>query len=332
MTKIRLEPEEYTIGWLCALHDTELFAARVMLDEEHEDVNLSVQDENAYIFGSINGHNTVIACLPAGQPGKLSSSKLVEPLGRSFPSMRMHLFVGIGGGVPRNPSPPRPENDIHLGDVVVGWPMDNTAPAVVQYDLARALEGGNIEVIGSLDKPERRLLNILTKLMSDHDLARADFCKHLERTTAFPRLKHPGLDNDKLFEATYSHVIQESGNCASCLGSKLVERMRREDNRPVYHRGTILSGDRVIKDARLRDKLSREFYDSPCFEMEAAGVMDQTHCLVIRGIADYADSHKNWVWQGYAAATAAAFARQFLCTVKPRVIKSLDLADSRCTS
>ena len=31
-------------------------------------------------------------------------------------------------------------------------------------------------------------------------------------------------------------------------------------------------------------------------------------CLVVRGICDYADSHKNKRWQGYAAATAAAYA------------------------
>jgi nucleoside phosphorylase len=49
-----------------------------------------------------------------------------------------------------------------------------------------------------------------------------------------------------------------------------------------------------------------------CFEMEAAGLMDSFPCLVVRGICDYADSHKNKVWQPYAAATAAAFATVLL--------------------
>jgi len=39
--------------------------------------------------------------------------------------------------------------------------------------------------------------------------------------------------------------------------------------------------------------------------MEAAGLMDEFSCLVIRGICDYADLHKNKRWQPYAAATAA---------------------------
>jgi hypothetical protein len=37
-----------------------------------------------------------------------------------------------------------------------------------------------------------------------------------------------------------------------------------------------------------------------CVEMEAAGLMDSFPCLVIRGICDYADSHKNKMWQPYA--------------------------------
>jgi nucleoside phosphorylase len=46
--------------------------------------------------------------------------------------------------------------------------------------------------------------------------------------------------------------------------------------------------------------------------MEAAGLMNNFPCLVIRGICDYADEHKNDDWQGYAAATAAAFGKEFL--------------------
>jgi nucleoside phosphorylase len=40
--------------------------------------------------------------------------------------------------------------------------------------------------------------------------------------------------------------------------------------------------------------------------------MDDFPCLVIRGICDYADSHKNKIWQPYAAVTAAALARELL--------------------
>ncbi|KAF3102925.1 hypothetical protein TWF706_005051 [Orbilia oligospora] len=46
--------------------------------------------------------------------------------------------------------------------------------------------------------------------------------------------------------------------------------------------------------------------------MEAAGLMDELPSLVIRGICDYCDSHKNKRWQNYAALVAAAFARELL--------------------
>jgi nucleoside phosphorylase len=48
----------------------------------------------------------------------------------------------------------------------------------------------------------------------------------------------------------------------------------------------------VIKHGGTRDKLVQEL-GILCFEMEAAGLMDNFPCLVIRGIGDYADSHKN---------------------------------------
>jgi hypothetical protein len=51
--------------------------------------------------------------------------------------------------------------------------------------------------------------------------------------------------------------------------------------------------------------------------MEAAGLMNDFPCLVIRGICDYADSHKNNTWQPYAAATAAAYAKEVLSVIPP---------------
>ncbi|KEY70194.1 hypothetical protein S7711_03414 [Stachybotrys chartarum IBT 7711] len=44
--------------------------------------------------------------------------------------------------------------------------------------------------------------------------------------------------------------------------------------------------------------------------MEAAGALADFPCMVIRGISDYSDSHKHNGWHGYAAAVAAAYARQ----------------------
>src|ERR1700709_746877 len=69
-----------------------------------------------------------------------------------------------------------------------------------------------------------------------------------------------------------------------------------------------------MKNSIVRDDLS-ERSGILCFEMEAAGLMDHFPCLVVRGICDYADSHKNKQWQEYAAATAAAYAKEILSVI-----------------
>jgi len=68
-----------------------------------------------------------------------------------------------------------------------------------------------------------------------------------------------------------------------------------------------------MKDAKRRDEISNDMGESVlCFETEAAGLMNDFPCLVIRGICDYSDSHKNKEWQRYAAAIAAAEAKELL--------------------
>lgn len=89
--------------------------------------------------------------------------------------------------------------------------------------------------------------------------------------------------------------------------------------------GNIASGDAVVKDGPTRDRIARE-EGILCFEMEATGLMDTFPCVVIRGVCDYADSHKNKQWQPYAAATAACYAKELLGEVDPQGVESLGLA------
>jgi nucleoside phosphorylase len=313
---LRLDRSDYTVGWLCALPLSELVAAKRMLDERHEHVQLDVDDDNSYVYGSINGNNVVIACLPPGRPGTLSAARLIQPLSRSFPNMRIHLFVGIGGGVPYNPPLDAPEKDIHLGDVVVGWADETGAPAVVQYDLVRREEGGITSSLGILNKPHWRLLNALGHLLARHSNHETRFPDHLQRVRDLEGFSHPGREKDRLFQSDYRHV--EGPTCSLCDATRVVARRARSGDDLVFHQGTIASGSSVIKDAQMRDRISRENHGALCFEMEGAGVMDDKYCLVIRGIADYADSHKNGSWQKYAAATAASFARELLYTIQPQ--------------
>lgn len=337
MAKLQLPRDRYTVGWLCALAKTELAAATAILDEQHQRPKQPPDDNNFYTYGRIGEHNVVIACLPAFEPGKVSAHRLVAPLKHSFRKIEIYLFVGVGGGIPRhaicqNTRVDLPDGhplegaasgdgkvDIHVGDVVVGWSENSAYPGVVQYDLRRDHQDeAAYTIVGTLDKPDLRIRGALNGVLRDHALNRPQFEKDLE--TLRQRFPHPGADNDKLYQTDHKHVNANLGSspCALCDKEKLVERTPRDPVAFVFHLGTILSGDTVMWNAIERDKLSRQFPYAVCLEMEAAGLVDDTHCLVIRGIADYADSHKNDLWKTYAASSATAFACALLRNVHPR--------------
>ncbi|KAK2728901.1 g-protein beta wd-40 repeats containing [Colletotrichum kahawae] len=126
---------------------------------------------------------------------------------------------------------------------------------------------------------------------------------------------YQGISNDCLFQAEYDHVDPDS-TCEQCDPTQSIHRDTRDDTDPFIHYGTIASANQVIKYGKTRDRLSKEL-GVLCFGMEAAGLMQDFPCIVVRGICDYADSHKNKMWQEYAAATVAAFAKELLSVIPP---------------
>lgn len=64
----------------------------------------------------------------------------------------------------------------------------------------------------------------------------------------------------------------------------------------------IASGDAVLRSAEHRDRTSKET-EALAFEMEGAGVWEVVPALVVKGVCDHADSHKDKSWQNYAAHT-----------------------------
>lgn len=52
--------------------------------------------------------------------------------------------------------------------------------------------------------------------------------------------------------------------------------------------------------------------------------MNHFPCLIIRGKCDYSDSHKNKMWQGYAAMTAAAYAKDLLGQIASNRVEAED--------
>ncbi|KAM0329336.1 hypothetical protein ACHAQA_004641 [Verticillium albo-atrum] len=293
-----------------------------MPDSQHDANDYTVgwapADHNNYVLGQIRGHNVVIACLPAGVYGTTSAATVAKDMLRTFKSIRFGLMVGIGGGAPS------PSHDIRLGDIVVSQPSGTTG-GVVQYDRGKDGREGHFERTGSLNAPPQLLLTALGRLQANHLLGRNRIPDFLTEFLAQgPKMKKTfgfqGESNDCLFQAEYEHASGEA-RCEQCDVAQAVQRDARDDTDPVVHYGTIASGNHVIKNARTRDQLSKEL-GVICFEMEAAGLMQDFPCVVIRGICDYSDTHKNKAWQGYAATVAAAFAKELLQQIQPSKVEA----------
>lgn len=295
-----------------------------MLDERcqpPQDFSKNSSDPNSYTWGRMGNHNVVIASLPAGEYGLTTTAVTVQGLRSSLPQIRFGLLVGIGADVPGEKELAEGSvtvlRDIRLGDVVVSNP-EGTNGGVVQYDFIKAKQ--SFERKGFLNSPPQALRNALSALQAEHlldDTRIAEFVA--ESLKRYPKTAktyvRPDLDTDRLFKASYEHDGGET--CHDCLASEFVSRSSREH--PEIHYGTIASGNTLVKNAAHRDGivtwLRKENVDPLCFEMEAAGLMNAFPCMVIRGICDYGDSHKNDIWQNHAAIAAAAFGKELLSFV-----------------
>jgi nucleoside phosphorylase len=280
--------EDYVAAWICAL-PLEMAAAKSILDETHHQLPQPLNDENTYTLGKIGDHNVVVTCLPTGMYGTTAAATVVSQMRSTFPNIRFGLMVGIGGGVPSK------KNDIRLGDVVVSRPT-GTSGGVVQYDAGKTISRGRFEQTGVLNQPPLILLTAVSQLESTNmiegrrgisDILTDIFDRNPSMKSKF---FHPP-DHDLLFKAEYDHPESED-TCVKCWRNYLVNREPRTSNEPQVHYGLIASGNQVMKHGLTRDRLAKE-HGIICFEMEAAGLMNQLPCLVIRGICDYSDSHKN---------------------------------------
>lgn len=320
-----VNPEDYTIGWICAL-TTEYVAAQLLLDKAHEErIPVSPNYQNTYKLGSIGYHNVVIATLPHGEYGTASAARVAADMVHTFHNIRIGLMVGIGGGAPDK------KNDIRLGDIAVSSPSSGNG-GVLQYDFGKTVQDQEFRITGFLNQPPTVRRAAVTEIEAQYEINGHHIDQTIEKILEErPRLRkkygRPDPDIDWLFKSDAKHPSgQEKIDCSETCSddsSNLVhreQRMTNEDN-PAVHYGLIASGNQPMKDAALRDKLIAD-KGVLCIEMEAAGLMNHFPCLVIRGICDYSDTHKNDSWQGYAAMVAAAYAKDLIYCIHPTRIEA----------
>ncbi|KAK2666763.1 Nucleoside phosphorylase superfamily [Fusarium oxysporum f. sp. vasinfectum] len=149
-----------------------------------------------------------------------------------------------------------------------------------------------------------------------------------------PRLRRkygrPEPTTDRLYLPEVLHQPNEP-SCVLCGEdpSALITRPERTSDgfNPSMHYGLIASSNQPMRDALQRDELAKR--GVICFDTD---LMSAFPSLVIRGICDYADTHHNDRWHGYAAMVAAACAKDVLGQIDPNMVEAemrIGLADLR---
>ncbi|KAL9093551.1 MAG: hypothetical protein Q9165_003946 [Trypethelium subeluteriae] len=333
---------DFDIAIICALPieaDAVLGVFDEFWEKEGESYGKAANDSNTYTTGRIGKHNVVLAHMPG--MGKSASASVAANFCSSFESIRLGLVVGICGGAPVGITK---NEEMILGDVVV-------STGVVQFDFGRQYSDRVIrkdtleDELGRQNMEIRGFLRKMGGLHGRKQLKDNSFIHLTELCSKndFDAWGYPGASKDILYPSTYRHIHQQPEACRTCASnsscqaaressceelncdaSKQIPRVRLQKieqraltaktgiiHGPEIYFGKVASGDLVIKSEIHRDEIARR-EKVIAFEMEGAGAWDHFPTVVIKGVCDYADSHKNKEWQGYAAATAAATMKAFL--------------------
>ncbi|KAK1774869.1 hypothetical protein QBC45DRAFT_360957 [Copromyces sp. CBS 386.78] len=294
-------------------------------------------DHNIYTHGRIGRFHVVIVLLIT--MGKVPAAGAAAAIRLGYPNISLALIVGICAGVPF----PKKRQEIILGDVVI-------SNILIHRDFGRQYSNdfkAKNEAEDVYGRPNQDIRGLL-KSLEGHNCREvaeqaAEYLRQLQKKNDTDpkretgKYKYPGVNKDKLFGDAYEHKHHnptlDCGCCTQgsiCEGSReiecdelgcddnwLVPRQRLTRHRaqglfplPQIHIGRMGSGDSVIRSAQHRNALAVEGVIG--IEMEGAGAWDELPSIVIKGVCDYADSHKSKMWQDYAAATAASVAKAVL--------------------
>ena len=326
--------QAYTVGFICAL-TVEKVAACSFLDTEHPRPKFQpASDNNDYTLGQIGEHNVVIAGLPLGRYGTTNAAIVARDMVRTFPNIRFGIMVGIGGGAPSK------DHDIRLGDIVV-CTSKNGKNEIWQYDFGKTIQHREFRGVETRNNTPLILQNAVGGLEADYNRKGHQLLKSMQAALKAnkrirPQYRKPNASSDVLYKSDYLHSETPGGSCVEHCGSKPehtvvrtalsndedesnVDDIPRDD--PTVHHGLIASANQLMKDANIRDTLAKEA-GVLCFEMEAAGLQDHFPCLIIRGVCDYSDTHKNDQWHGYASLAAAAYAKDLLHRIPLSKVKA----------
>jgi nucleoside phosphorylase len=329
------DPRQYTVGWICGTLTAQA-AAEILLDKEHENLDPEYLDPASagntfpYALGQMSGHNVVIAHNMDGKYGLGSVTAFAMCMIKSFPNIKLWLSVGIGGGAPTA------EHDIRLGDIVVS-DFYGEISGVYQHDRSKTIQVQRTQRLGALHEPPTVVRAAVNDLKSVY--ARNGHQIEANITAALGRrlrsiYGRPRQEADRLYKPEIVHPQSNESSCDLVCGTQTADLVLRSErgkseNNPAIHYGIIASVDVPMEDAAMRDTIAKE-NEVLCFDTEAAGLTNHFPCLIVRGICDYSDSHKNKEWHGYAVMTAAAYTKDLLKYIVPSTVEQAEIISEAC--
>lgn len=312
-------------------------------EEQDEKLGKAAGDSNYYTVGCMGNTPVVLLLLPG--EGKVDAASAAASLRSSYNNLSTVFVVGTCGALPKLLD----EAEVLLGDVIISefvvrYDFGSQYPD--EFKPKRSIE----DMLGRPNKGTRSL-NAQLKTQRYRDKLEDNAFKLLQllqekmgETKHRGKYDYPGAAQDKLFDPKYRHKHQGADVCDTCracvssaglvcdraleltcadLGCSndyLITRNRLREQEAssmgtsglVIHTGGVGSADTVMKSGEVRDRISRR--DKViAFEKEGAGVWDELpSCIIIKGVSDYADSHKPKGWEKYAAATAASTTKALL--------------------
>lgn len=315
----------FEVAIICALCE-EYDAVEAVLDETYDSDTYykGDNDPNRYTCGRIGTLNVVITLLPG--MGKEHAASGSASFRTSFPEIKLCLLVGVCAGSARNEQ----DKPILLGDVII-------STSIVQSDFGRQGRDGIVRkdtIDDNFGRPSKEIRALL-QILQTRKAGKALRTNTIDALTTLlqdeAEWEYPGRECDVLFREDYDHKHYAARGCKACCRTgaceevgkvsceiakcdprKAMEReINRDDEYPLIHFGAFSSADQVIRSSKHRDAMNAA--DGVIgFEMEGAGVWDNFPTVIIKGVCDYADSHKNKKFQRYAAAAAAACSKAFL--------------------
>ncbi|EXJ93479.1 hypothetical protein A1O1_01871 [Capronia coronata CBS 617.96] len=341
---------DFKIAIICAL-TLEADAVNAVFDErwdDKEDVyGKAAGDPNAYSTGMVGRHNVVLAHMPGMGPE--SAARVAANCRISFGGIELALVVGICGASPTTKAGEEIIlGDVIISEGIIPYTSGRQYPGqfVRKDSVLDNLGRPNAEIRALLAKlkgrgPRKNLEDNIAKYLASWDT-------ELGGTATYPGVDHDKLYQPR-YRHKHQKASSSCATCAACTKptdsvcekapelscerlscdqiylvprkrlvvskSEAAPAIRKTDQQqivhPKVHFGLVASGSIVMKSGEDRDSIAQK-ENVIAFEMEGAGVWDAFPCLVIKGVCDYADSHKNKSWQNYAAATAATCMKAFL--------------------